>query len=239
MPNKIEIVSPSGEPQKRKRGRPRKGEERPKEAAVPRVIMEGGTAVAGGVTPNWIADALDIHPTTARRRLAELDPIREKNGWKYYDLREAMSVFVEPRDGIGAYIARCKPGDLPENLRNEYWRTQHIKLELGKESDQLWASEDIKYMIARIAYEAMDHLKRFPSLVSDKAGVDYELVSPISDELVNSFGDSVRSIVDGNHVESILAQLDQEEKEIIRMRSSSGDLDDELRFDGDGDEDDT
>lgn len=114
------------------------------QAGKPNLTMRraGAPRVTTGVTINWMAEAFGISATHLRRKLQNC-PVKNVvgNGTKLYDLHEAATYFIQPRN-MAEHLAKMSAKELPTNLQREIWAARLAEQRWRQKAGELWNSED-------------------------------------------------------------------------------------------------
>lgn len=219
IPDEFQVESPVEAPAKRKRGRPKKGEEKPKLPAVTKAqaspFSESGAAVRGGVTVNWLAQALGKDKRTIESRVSALRPIRIEGRYKYYDFMEAISKFVAPSAGVTEFLANARPSDLPMSLQLGFWLVQKEKMAVAAQARDTFRGEDFREVLQRFAYLSVESLKTMTSHMKRIAPDDLqEKFDNIQDaQIVKLRTDSKTLVQDFIENLSVLDEIAKDEQE--------------------------
>lgn len=212
IPNDIKVDSPV----KRGRGRPKKGEEKPKLPAVQKAQpVETGAAVRSGVTVNWLAQAMGKDKRTVESRLSGIRPIRVDGRYKYYDFLEAVSKFVAPGSGVSDFLANAKPSELPPALQLAFWQVQEAKMKVAETARDTFRGHLVREVLQRFSYLALEALKTQTAHMKRIAPEDLQKkFDAIQDaQIVKLNTDAKELLTDFVHNLSILEEIIEDEED--------------------------
>ena len=135
-------------------------EARAARAATGRKTEDGGrvsvdtaiTAVLNGVTVSWFAQALQMDPTTVRKKLAGC-PYETRHGGRgqhLYQLHVALPYLVKPQVDMAEYLKTVKATDLPVHLQKDFWTGMNARQKWEENAGDLWRTSAVMDVLGQV-----------------------------------------------------------------------------------------
>jgi hypothetical protein len=225
-----ELIGGEELPLKRRRGRPRKGEEvnppgtyARKKAKVFESQEHEEFSLSSrdvhhlvhGVSVQWLAKAFRLTRHVVQRKLGDLRPVGVGDyGNPLYSLHEAASCLVEPRIDMERFIADIKPDKLPEKLRESFWAAKLKQQRWEEKAGHLWSTETVMEVFGEVLMEIRTKLQQIPDRVERLTGLSieqYRLIRAAVDEVQEEVYDNIVKFRERRRTPNQLGEAREEE----------------------------
>ncbi|MEN3144665.1 DUF1441 family protein [Ochrobactrum sp. WV_118_8] len=215
-------------PEKRGRGRPRKGEvvepKRPpvkKRPAEPEEEFSTSSRdiykIVNGVSVQWLAKAFGYTRHHVEKRIRGCRIVGSGDyGNPLYDLRDAAAYLVEPKIDLEEYFSKIKPEKLPERLRESFWNAKLKEQRWKRAAGDLWETEKVMTVFAEVLSNIRDKLQLIPDTVERLGGLDvkqWQMVRNLVDQAQEEIFAEMTRFAAGDTTLNQLGQEEHEEEE--------------------------
>ena len=147
-----------------------------------------------GVPISTMARIFRTEVDTARRKLAGLKPIGERNGYPTYNVAEAAEYLISPKIDVEAYLKKMRPQDMPQAIQKQFWDAQNARLKFMADAKHLWRTDTIQYALSDIFKTVRQRVLLFSDTVERQTGLTEEqrnLVQGMADGLLDDLRESI------------------------------------------------
>lgn len=147
-----------------------------------------------GVPMSTLSRIFRMEVDTARRKLAGVKPIGERNGYPTYSVAEAAEYLVSPKIDVEAYLKKLRPQDMPQGIQKQFWDAQNARLKFMADAKHLWRTDTIQYALSDIFKTVRQRVLLFSDTVERQTGLTEEqrnLVQGMADGLLDDLRESI------------------------------------------------
>lgn len=147
-----------------------------------------------GLPASTISRLFRMEVDTCRRKIRDLKPVGERNGYPLYSLPEAAEFLVTPRIDLEAYLKKLRPQDMPQGIQKSFWDGQNGRLKFMADAGHLWRTDKVQRVVADMFKVVRQRVMLFADTVDRQTGLTDEqraIVQAMADGLLNDLHDAV------------------------------------------------
>jgi hypothetical protein len=190
------------------RGRPPKGADRS-------LKTENIHEITGGVSIPWMMGSFRMGRAKVVKLLQDgnVRPIgTHRNGGAYYDLPEAASCLVTPKQDFKAFLKTLKPSDLPINMQENYWAAKLKEQKFRMQAGDLWATPAVMQVFGDTFKMIKSKVQLWPDTIVESVGMNdeqREIMHQLMNDLLNDLAKELMDDATINETRSQLAEIDE------------------------------
>ena len=147
-----------------------------------------------GLPVSTISRLFRMEVDTARRKIRDLKPVGERNGYPLYNVAEAAEFLVQPKVDLEAYLKKLRPQDMPQGIQKQFWDAQNGRLKFMADAGHLWRTDKVQRAVADLFKVVRQRTMLFADTVDRQTGLTDEqraIVQAMADGLLNDLHDAV------------------------------------------------
>ena len=191
------------------RGRP------PKDADRSMLKTDRVHEVTGGVSIPWLCASFKMGRAKVVKLLTDggVRPIgTHNNGGAYYDLPEAASCLVTPKQDFKAFLKTLKPSDLPANMQESFWAAKLKEQKFRVQAGELWPTPAVMQVFGDTFKMIKSKVQLWPDTIVESVGMNdeqREVMHQLLNDLLNELAKELMDDATVNETRSQLAELDE------------------------------
>jgi hypothetical protein len=162
-----------------------------------------------GLPASTISRLFRMEVDTCRRKIRDLKPVGERNGYPLYSVAEAAEFLVQPRVDLEAYLKKLRPQDMPQGIQKSFWDAQNGRLKFMADAGHLWRTDRVQFVIADAFKVIRQRVLLFADTVDRQTGLTEEqrtIVQNMADGLLE---DLHAAIIE--HFKNLPAEMERDE----------------------------
>lgn len=147
-----------------------------------------------GLPVSTIARLFRMEVDTVRRKIRDLKPVGERNGYPLYNVAEAAEFLVQPKVDLEAYLKKLRPQDMPQGIQKQFWDAQNGRLKFMADAGHLWRTDRVQHVVADAFKVIRQRVLLFADTVDRQTGLEEAqraIVQNMADGLLNDLHDAI------------------------------------------------
>lgn len=140
-----------------------------------------------GLPVSTISRLFRMEVDTARRKIGDLKPVGQRNGYPLYNVAEAAEYLVQPKVDLEAYLKKLRPTDMPQAIQKQFWDAQNGRLKFMADAKHLWRTDRVQHVVADAFKVVRQRVLLFADTVDRQTGLTDEqrkIVQAMADGLL-------------------------------------------------------
>lgn len=162
-----------------------------------------------GLPVSTVSRLFRMEVDTVRRKIRDLKPVGERNGYPLYNVAEAAEFLVQPRVDLEAYLKKLRPQDMPQGIQKSFWDAQNQRLKFMADAGHLWRTDRVQHVVADAFKVIRQRVLLFADTVDRQTGLDEkqrEIVQHMADGLLE---DLHKAVIE--HFKSLPSEAERDE----------------------------
>ncbi len=147
-----------------------------------------------GLPVSTISRLFRMEVDTVRRKIRDLKPVGERNGYPTYNVADAAEFLVQPKVDLEAYLKKLRPQDMPQGIQKQFWDAQNGRLKFMADAGHLWRTDRVQHVIADAFKVVRQRVLLLADTVDRQTGLTEEqrnIVQNMADGLLNDLHNAI------------------------------------------------
>jgi len=166
-----------------------------------------------GVSIRWLQVVFKRDRATISKLIRGVRPLRvSKGGHAFYSVKEVAPYIVKAKMDIATYLENLDPDDLPERLRESYWKVQERSQKVRVAAGELWRTTDVIEVLGETFKGIKNAIMLWTDTVEEQVGLTDEqraIIIALADSLQEEIHKTVIARASrSNQTRSQLAEIE-------------------------------